>query len=380
MIGTPGFIGARLAQAREARGLTAVSLAEMIGVKSANISQYEHGKQTPSSEVMDRIVQVLNRPKAFFLRRDTEHQREGIWYRSMSTATKIARTKAEARFMWLKEIVDYLYQYLDFPALSIPDFKLPDDPTKISMEVIEEIAIECRRFWNLEENPIADVVLLLENSGIIVSRGELGTETLDSFSQWADADFPYVFLGSDRISAVRSRFDAAHELGHLFLHRHIDHRQIRNNVVHRQMENQCHRFSLAFLLPARSFAAELWAPTLNGFYTLKDRWKVSIAGMIKRCEQLGILSEEQVKRSWINLSRRGWRKKEPLDDVLPVEIPHLLSRSVELLVDSGVKTRDQILVDLASSAEDLGDLACLPPGYMSGKQSNVIIMPKVRAN
>src|SRR6266849_9103239 len=108
MIGTPGFKGRRLTQAREARGLTAVALAEMIGVKGANISHYEHGKQTPSPEVMDRISQVLNCPPAFFLREFKLLDDSCIWYRSMSAATKMARVRAEARFTWLKEIVGYL--------------------------------------------------------------------------------------------------------------------------------------------------------------------------------------------------------------------------------------------------------------------------------
>jgi len=184
MIGTPGFNGKRLAQAREARGLTAVALAEMIGVKGANISHYEHGKQTPSPEVMDRISQVLNCPPAFFLREFKLLDDSCIWYRSMSAATKMARVRAEARFAWLKEIVDYLGEYLDFPRLNIPDFKLPEDVTKITSDLIEEIALQCRQFWNLGDSPIADLVLILENNGIIVGRGELATETLDSFSQW----------------------------------------------------------------------------------------------------------------------------------------------------------------------------------------------------
>ena len=40
----------------------------MIGVKSSNISNYEHGRQSPSPEVMECIAKVLNQPMAFFLR------------------------------------------------------------------------------------------------------------------------------------------------------------------------------------------------------------------------------------------------------------------------------------------------------------------------
>ena len=312
MIGTPGFNNERLIQAREARGLTAVALAQMIGVTSANVSQYERGKQTPSPEVMDRLAQVLNCPRSFFLKNIEPPNQTCIWYRSMSSATKTARVRAEARFEWLKEIVAYLKQFLELPSLNLPAFVLPTDATQITNDQIEEIATQCRVFWNLGDTPIADLLLVLENNGMVVAKGELATETLDSFSQWPTGDSPYIFLNSDKASAVRLRFDAAHELGHLLLHRGIDGKQFRGTSTHRLMENQCHWFALAFLLPAKRFMSELWAPTINGFYTLKDRWKVSIQGMIKRCEQLGILDEIQLRRAWINLSRRGWRKWEPL--------------------------------------------------------------------
>jgi Zn-dependent peptidase ImmA (M78 family)/transcriptional regulator with XRE-family HTH domain len=378
MIGTPGFIGQRLAQAREARGLTAVALSEMIGVRSANISYYEKGKQTPSPEVMDRISQVLNCPRSHFLRPAKSIEEGCIWYRSITSATKMARTRAEARFSWLKEIVDYFRAYLDFPKLNVPDFSVPNDATKIRTELIEEIALECRRFWNLEDSPIADLVLLLENNGLVVALGELGTESLDSFSQWASDGFPFIFLNSDKASAVRLRFDTAHELGHILLHKRLDRKQFKTMAIHRLIEDQCHRFALALLLPAQRFASELWAPTLNGFYTIKERWKVSIAGMIKRCEQLEILNEEQARRAWINLSRRGWKRWEPLDDKLVRESPRLLKRSIELLIESGIKSKDQLLTDIALSASDLEDLATLPPGYMSDKTGSVVILPKMR--
>ena len=59
MISTPGFVGARLVQARKARGLSAIALSEMINVKSATISQYEHGKHSPPPEVLDAITDPM---------------------------------------------------------------------------------------------------------------------------------------------------------------------------------------------------------------------------------------------------------------------------------------------------------------------------------
>jgi Zn-dependent peptidase ImmA (M78 family) len=136
------------------------------------------------------------------------------------------------------------------------------------------------------------------------------------------------------------------------------------------MEEQCHRFALAFLLPPERFAKDLWGPTLNSFLALKPHWKVAIQAMIRRCEQLGLLPDDH--KMWINIGRRGWRKKEPYDDELRPETPRLLRRSVEMLVENGLKTKDQILLDLATTATDLEALAGLPSGYMQWSDQKVL--------
>jgi len=253
------------------------------------------------------------------------------------------------------------------------------DVQQITTKMIEDIATECRSFWKLGTAPIADIVLLMENNGIIVSRGELEAESLDAYSQRPnDSEHPIVFLGSDKASAARSRHDASHELGHLILHRHVDAKNIRNPVLFKLIETQAHRFASAFNLPAQGFADQLWAPTLDAFLALKPHWKVAIAAMIMRCEQLGIINEDQARRSWINMSRRGWRRQEPLDDRLTAEEPRLLRRSFELLVDEGIKTPEQIQSDLMLNAADIESLACLAPGYLSGEAPDVAAMPQLR--
>ena len=378
MIGTPGFVGERLTQAREARGLTAVSLAELIGARRTSISNYESARQSPSPEIMERIAIVLNQPVAFFLR-PVPAQNEDIWWRAMSAATKSARARACARHAWLREIIGYLSAYVDFPEVNLPEFNLPTDVQLITSGMVEEIATECRQFWKLGNGPVADILLLIENNGIIASRGELEAESLDAYSQRPnDSGHPLVFLGSDKASAVRSRHDASHELGHLILHRHIDAKAIRNPALFKLIEQQAHRFAAAFNLPAQGFAQQLWTPNLDAFLALKPHWKVAISAMIMRCEHLSIITEEQARRLWINMSRRGWRRQEPLDDRIPPEQPRVLKRSIELLVNEGIKTPEQIVIDLSLNAADIEALACLESGYLSGQAPDVAAMPQLR--
>jgi Zn-dependent peptidase ImmA (M78 family)/transcriptional regulator with XRE-family HTH domain len=376
-IGTPGFVGARLVEAREARGLTATSLSELVGISSQNISNYEHGKQSPSPEIMDRICEKLNLDFRFFLRAPVAHQVDRIHFRSMSAATKSARTKAVRRFGWLKEMVSYVRKYLDLPRLNIPIFDIPNDVTKISSDLIEEAATECRRYWQLGDAPIADTILALENNGVIVSCAKFDAEELDAFSQLCLKDStPYVVVGTDKQSAVRLRFNVIHELGHLLLHRNVDKKQLNTRPMHCIIERQAHRFASAFLLPAPRFTEEVWAPTLEGFRSLKPYWRVSIATMIYRCEELGILTPEQSKRLWIYMNRKNWRKVEPYDDQFPLEKPRLLRRSFQMLIEEGIRTRDQIIFDLRLTPSDMEEMAELQLGFFNGL--NFVADPKVR--
>ncbi len=48
-------------------------------------------------------------------------------------------------------------------------------------------------------------------------KWKLRLKKIDAFSVWYDAK-PYIFLSSDKGSNVRTRFDMAHELGHLIMH------------------------------------------------------------------------------------------------------------------------------------------------------------------
>lgn len=378
MIGTPGFIGERLAQARVARGLTSIALAEVLGLSSSsNITLYESGRQTPSSDVLDRIVDTLNMPRDFFLHEITEFDMSGINYRSMSTATKTARSRAEIRYRWLREITDYVRKYVDFPPLNIPALIVPEDPSLISAEMIEEMATQCRAFYKLGDGPVPDLVTLLERNGVVISRGELGAETLDAFSQTPrDDDRAFIFLGSDKESAVRSRFDCAHELGHILMHRNVATSTRRSTKAHSLMEQQCHLFASCFLLPESGFTRELFAPTLDGFLALKPRWRVAIAAMIKKTEDLGIITETQARRLWINMSRRGWRKQEPLDNKLVSEQPRMLRRSFELLFESGVKTPKQVVDDLRLPASEIERLACLPDGTLTRQD---VVEPRLKS-
>jgi Zn-dependent peptidase ImmA (M78 family)/DNA-binding XRE family transcriptional regulator len=356
-----GFVSGRLRQAREARGLTSVALADLIGVKPAAISQYENGQHAPRPEVFELLSKVLNLPRAFFLKKESVApiEQHRLFYRSMASATKMARARAGRRLEWFKEIVNYFENFFDFPQANIPELGLPSDFREITRATIESAAEQLRAHWRLGLEPIADVVRTMEANGVYVACSTLGAETLDAFSEY-DGDRPYVMLGNDKNVLVRSRFDCAHELGHLVLHRNVKQKDLNTPAEFRTIENQAHHFSGAFLFPAQSFQREIWGLSLDSFRSLKPTWKVSIAAMIARATQLELVDEEAAKRLWINLGRRGWRQREPLDD-LPCEQPRMFAKAVDSLIKHKIKTREQILEDLGLPGSDVLELIGAEP-------------------
>ena len=106
------FYGHRLTSARESRSISQLALSKMVGVTSAAISQYENKDQTPKPQVIESIADKLNFPIPFFFKSfEKQSSERKIYWRSMSAATKAARTSVKHRYDWFREIVHYLSEY-----------------------------------------------------------------------------------------------------------------------------------------------------------------------------------------------------------------------------------------------------------------------------
>ncbi|EKU97336.1 putative Zn peptidase [Leptolyngbya sp. PCC 7375] len=371
---TPGFIGEKLREAREARGLNGTALADLIGVSRQSVSKYENGDQNPSPEVLERIAEILRVPLDYFLvvrKRSVNHQK-AIFYRSMAAATLTERLRAERRYLWLQDIVAYLISLVDFPKPNIPNLNIPENPELITSEVIENAAYELRKYWHLGIGPISNIVWLLENNGIIVSCYSLEAATLDGFSQY-QYDRPYIILGSDKGSAARSRFSAGHELGHLVLHRNLTVEDIKKPKILKLIESQANRFSGAFHVPEQAFAEDFLSIDLDYFKLKKKKWKLSIAFFLQRAKDLGFVDDKQYSLLRRYYSRKGWRKFEPLDEELEVEKPQLLREAFELIIENDVCSRSDILHRLKLNPDDIEAICGLPPRYL--RPAEVLDLP-----
>ena len=362
---TPGFVGARLREARQVRGLQATELAEKLKVSPQAISSYEHDKKSPSPAVADAIAKELDFPAQFFTRAVAiEGVTEAVFYRSMSAATKAARTRAEWRLRWLQEITQYLNASVEFPRVNLPELDAPEDFSLLAADDIERIAEAVRKFWMMDTGgPVANMVNLLENQGAIVARDNLGAVTLDSLSTFMVR--PYVIIGTDKGTSARWRYDAAHELGHLILHRYVDRRSLTKTADFKQLEEQAHRFAAAFLLPMSAFADEFFSASLDLLRAMKSRWRVSIKMMIKRARDGHLISEDHGRNLYRNYARRGWQMAEPLDDVIEPEKPRLLQSAIDLISSHGSQRSDDLRQAVALPDRDIESLCGLPDNYLA---------------
>ena len=360
------LIPERLTEARLAARITQTELAERVGVSRQAVSSYEQGDKSPEPGVMARIAGVLKQPMPFFTKetRADFGKHSANFFRKVGADTKRRNQACEIYAQWLSATAHAFDSIANYPTVDLPSFEPRN--SSYSEDEIEEYAEATRQHFGLGLGPISNVVRLLEAKGVIVSRYKIEGESIEAFSYWSGSR-PFVFLSSVKESAARARFDAAHELAHLCLHRWVGSEEIEEKDRLREIEREADRFAGAFLLPAKSFPNEVYSPRADSFIDLKARWKVSIQAMVYRAKDLGLFDERQVTNIYKQISYKKWRTIEPLDKgprAIPFEEPLLLKRVAELVFQSGRYSIDSFKSDVALSARDLELLT----GYPLGEQ------------
>jgi Zn-dependent peptidase ImmA (M78 family)/DNA-binding XRE family transcriptional regulator len=373
--GIQGFQSDRLSQILAARRLTQVQLASMVGVSPATISKWRAGSQAPEREALDRLAGVVNVTPEWFTRIPTEKVTTPL-FRSNASAHVAARAMLEARLEWAQDVAAALAEFVDYPELNLPQRRFVN-PEEITQEDIENAACECRDLWRLGRGAVQDLALAIEGAGIILIREETGVAQIEGLSAWSKPlGRPLILLSADKDNGYRSRFDLAHELGHLILHRHIE--RVTDQNRHKILERQAHSFAGAFLLPAETFATDVRVPvTLDDLLLLKHRWGVSASAIAMRLHTLQLIDDDEKLALFKRRSARWGGKSEPGDGDRQPEQPRLLRRTIDLLVDENVMPLEAIPRHLGLAASDIEMLTGLPEGYFQGK-SKVVQLARLR--
>jgi Zn-dependent peptidase ImmA (M78 family) len=283
----------------------------MIDQSAQSLTFYEEEKREPLLPLVHKLSFVLGFPVAFFYEPDINLVGgEAATFRATRTLKSIKRSQALATGAIATEILSpAIRKRFNLPKLDLPD---------LSHETPETAAASLRERWRLGLAPIHNMVHLLESKGIEVFWIYEDDRSLDAFTLWR-GDLPYVLMNSHKEAGDRGRFDAAHELGHLVLHRE------KEKTGTRDVETEAHRFAAAFLMPAEQFKQESPRfPVLSRYYGLKQRWGCSIQSMVRRGYDLEMFSQWHYEQAAKEMSTLGWRSyvAEPVPVRREVSVLH----------------------------------------------------------
>lgn len=319
----------RLTLGRKRRKMTARALAGIIGVSPITISRLENGVNEPEDYTVTALARALDFPKAFFFAEDVDElPAEAASFRSLSSMTARERDAALSA-----GAIAYLFNDWVAERFNLPVTNVPEQREDASPEAAAELV---RAHWGLGEQPISSMIKLLESKGVRVFSLCEDTKNVDAFSCWRGGQ-PFVFLNTFK-STERSRFDAAHELGHLVLHKHGAPQDSR------QAESEADRFASAFLMPMDDILSRIrYVSDLESLIQAKKRWGVSVAALNYRLHKLKVISDWQNRSLNIEMSSRGFRRQEP--EGLPPETSALWPQIFTALWRER-KTRDHIANEL----------------------------------
>ena len=317
----------RLTLARRFRGLTQQALADELHVSASAISQFEAGAATPAPQTIERLTMLLKVSPSFLGRPLGVRPQSKPFFRALSRTPALERDRASSYAVLLSEVGEMLDEYVEMPSVRVEQMVNADLAT--SDDEVEAVAMEARSRWGVPAGPIADVVNLAEAGGVLVAAVGDFDSGMDAFSMRTSRR-PVVVLCTGKGIAARRRFDMAHELGHLVLHRDREADQ-------RRQEEQAHRFASALLMPAHEVGPFL-PRRANDLAALEDTaktWGVSMQAALYRAKDLKILSQDDYTRAMRRLSAAGWRTREPIE-IGPPERPRLLLRAVATLPQAGM--------------------------------------------
>ena len=302
-------IGERIKSARINAGLSQEALGKKLGLTKMAISKYENGTVTPNSGALIALAKALEVRIEYFFRAS-----EIRLSRPVYRVRKALSPKDETKI--LGKTADWLERYLDVEQItgSEKPLRLPDPEScrVSSLDQIEEVAVRVREEWNLDLNPIENLMDVLEQHGIKV--GVIAAPVkFDALTMKYNDEHPLIIVNKT-FPGDRQRLSLAHELGHLVL-------KLDEGI---DEEEAAFRFAGAFLIPKQTAIRELGPKRrmldFRELYVLKHKYGMSMGALIYRAKNLNIISDAAADRHWVEMRSRKWHLEEPGKQVEP-EVP-----------------------------------------------------------
>lgn len=283
--------------ARESMGITQAELAERLFLEQSTISKIEHGLLAPTKEIVNKIAETLDFPTSFFYQEWKPIRVEGHYRRKLSLPAKMLK-QCKAKMTIADHHLSTLSDSLVLPVLNIPKWNVVIDgsPSLCAKYV--------REFWRLPKGRIENLTQTMEDNGIIVI--ELDFDEMEGFSAFSKDGYPLIFINNNR-PGDRDLFTKAHELFHIIAHFG---QKISED---RDIDKEAHEFASEFLLPTNEIQHDLVKLNISKLADLKRYWRVSMAAIIMKAKNCGLLTQNQSEYLWKQMSALGYKKREPVE-------------------------------------------------------------------
>ena len=321
--------------ARESRGKTQADLATLLNTTQSRVSRLEDGLGDLPEELQIPLVSALGYPIQFYFQRAKVEAPLPTFFRRHLTLPKTVLKQCIARMNIMKMQIARLLEASEPLECRIPHL----DPDEVNGGA-PEVARRIRQLWRIPDGPIRNLTQVVEEAGCIVIHFDFGTRKIDGCSDVVGTT-PVVFLNL-HLLAARLRFTLAHELGHLIMH----------SFPSEEAEMQAHLFAAELLMPAEDIKALLLPVNLERLARLKLQWRVAITALLKRAEDLRLISKRAARQWWVIMSKAGYRESEPYDNDIPKETPSLLRELVDMHLQDLGFTAAQLASSLSLQEEE----------------------------
>jgi Zn-dependent peptidase ImmA (M78 family) len=350
--------GDRVRAARVLRGRGSAELAELAGWSPSRQSRLEREYQASIESVrLTRIADTLRFPEAYFCRPPAPAvPPEALLFRAPKSIT-VGEKRWAAEFARMAgEVADWIDGQHRFPPIRLPSLAA-DTP-------LAETAAAVRAALRLERHqPVRRLLEAMELGGVLIlSRPDavgLGDDDQADaisaghkhlgFSTFVGplGDRPVTVLSPHR-SWERTRWVAAHELGHLALHSRV-------YTVTPDHENEVSAFASEFLAPIAAVAEDLDSGpvTLAGLLPIKLKWGLSLGSLIKHIHRHELIDDARhaslTAQLYGRVDRRTgqtWGRLEPGHDAHKPERPMMLKIWMERSVGAAQGKRVEAVTGL----------------------------------
>lgn len=298
------ILSANMRRIRNATSMSQKALAVASGISLPSIKNIESGKNEPRLNSLQAIAGALK----------VNLQDLFMNVRILQTVRFRSRKQMQNRENILADIGHRLddFNYLEETLNDKIPFKLREARKKCSSKEVEKAAQICRQCLGLKDGePIRDICGLFEHAGIKMFSLKNASDGFYGLSVGEEDGGPAIVVNTwDRISVERQIFSAAHELGHLMLHK--DAYDVNNVDENKAEEQQADLFAGHFIMPDNGFLKE-WDEAsglhpVDRVFKVKHIFHVSYKVVLNRLLEKGKVDKYVWPKFNLSYNKRYGRK------------------------------------------------------------------------